>query len=182
MLSSNGTTLQVDQATHTEAFGDFPQLRAAGREETAQQPIPAKLLDLNLPTLALQPSRSKIPASSAEINVCPFCPEPNSPPVSLLGLGHPDLNVNGPLGSARCVARPRAMRWSAGFTSATMASVDNEPPRKSLIAVAASEGLRTTCAWLRKRARVLGRRVKNSLILRTLRPYSSFNRSRRTGA
>jgi hypothetical protein len=48
MLSPNGTTPQVDQATHTEASGDFPQLRATGREETAQQPIPAKLLDLKL--------------------------------------------------------------------------------------------------------------------------------------
>jgi hypothetical protein len=51
LLSSNGTTPQVDQATHTEAFADLPQLRAAGREETAQQPIPAQLLDLNLPAL-----------------------------------------------------------------------------------------------------------------------------------
>ena len=50
-VSSNGTTPQVDQVTHTEAFADFPQLRAAGREETAQQSIPAKLLDLNLPAL-----------------------------------------------------------------------------------------------------------------------------------
>ena len=48
-LSSNGTTPQVDQMTHTEAFADFAQLRAAGREETAQQPIPAKFLNLNLP-------------------------------------------------------------------------------------------------------------------------------------
>ena len=49
--SSNRTTPQVDQATHTEAFGDFPQLLAASREESAQQPIPAKLLDLTLPAL-----------------------------------------------------------------------------------------------------------------------------------
>ena len=49
--SSNRTTPQVDQATHTEASGDFPQLLAAGREESAQQPIPAQLLDLNLPAL-----------------------------------------------------------------------------------------------------------------------------------
>src|SRR5580693_539427 len=49
VLSSNRATPKVDQATHTEAFGDFPQLRAADREESAQQPIPAKLLDLNLP-------------------------------------------------------------------------------------------------------------------------------------
>ena len=51
VLSSNRTTPQIDQATHTEASGDFPQLRATGREETAQQPIPAQLLDLNLPAL-----------------------------------------------------------------------------------------------------------------------------------
>ena len=51
MLSPNGTTLQVDQVTHTEAFADFSQLWAAGREESAEQSIPAKLLDLNLPTL-----------------------------------------------------------------------------------------------------------------------------------
>jgi hypothetical protein len=37
--------------THTKAFADFLQLRAAGREETAHQSIPAKLLDLNLPAL-----------------------------------------------------------------------------------------------------------------------------------
>ena len=69
VLSSNRTTPQVDQATHTEAFADFAQLLAAGREESAQQPIPAKLLDLNLPAWALQPSRSKTPASSAEIMI-----------------------------------------------------------------------------------------------------------------
>jgi hypothetical protein len=51
MLSSNGTAPEVDQVVHTEASGDFPQLRATGREETAQQPIPAKLLDLKLPAL-----------------------------------------------------------------------------------------------------------------------------------
>jgi hypothetical protein len=52
-LSSNGTTPEVDQATHTEASGDFAQFRAAGREETAQQPIPAKLHDLKLPALGI---------------------------------------------------------------------------------------------------------------------------------
>jgi hypothetical protein len=36
---------------HTKAFADFAQLRAAGREESAQQSSPAKLLDLDLPTL-----------------------------------------------------------------------------------------------------------------------------------
>jgi hypothetical protein len=53
MLSSNWTAPEVDQVTHTEAFGDFPQLRATGREESAQQPIPAKRLDLKLPALGI---------------------------------------------------------------------------------------------------------------------------------
>jgi hypothetical protein len=51
VLSSNRTTPQVDQAMHTEAFANFAQLLAAGREKSAQQPIPPKLLDLNLPAL-----------------------------------------------------------------------------------------------------------------------------------
>jgi hypothetical protein len=34
---------EVDEETHTDAFGDFPQLRAAGPEQKARQPIPAKL-------------------------------------------------------------------------------------------------------------------------------------------
>ena len=68
VLSSNRTTLQVDQATHTEAFADFAPLLAAGREESAQQPMPAKLLDLNCQLWALRTSRSKISASSAEID------------------------------------------------------------------------------------------------------------------
>src|SRR6202522_1550752 len=51
VLSSNRTTPEVDQATHTEAVANFAQLLAAPREESAQQPIPAKLLDLNLPAL-----------------------------------------------------------------------------------------------------------------------------------
>jgi hypothetical protein len=51
VLSSNRTTPQVDQATHTEAFADFVQRLATGREESAQQPIPSQLLDLDLPAL-----------------------------------------------------------------------------------------------------------------------------------
>ena len=51
VLSSNRTTPQVDRVTRTKAFADFLQLRAAGREETAQQPIAAKLVDLKLPAL-----------------------------------------------------------------------------------------------------------------------------------
>jgi hypothetical protein len=50
-LSSNWTTPEIDQAAHTEVFGNLPQFHAAGREETAQQPSPAKLLDPVLPTL-----------------------------------------------------------------------------------------------------------------------------------
>jgi hypothetical protein len=69
--SANRTTPQVDQATHTEAFADFAQLRAAGREESAQQPIPAKLLDLNLPTLGATAQALENPASSAGISGTP---------------------------------------------------------------------------------------------------------------
>jgi hypothetical protein len=47
MLSSNETAPEVDQVMHTEALGDFPQLRATGREETSQQPVTAKLLDFD---------------------------------------------------------------------------------------------------------------------------------------
>ena len=51
VLSSNGTTPQVDRVTHTRAFADFLQLRAIGREETAHQSIPAELLELDPPAL-----------------------------------------------------------------------------------------------------------------------------------
>jgi hypothetical protein len=71
VLSSNRTTPQVDQATHTEAFADFAQLLAAGREESAQQPIPAKLLDLTLPALGAAAEALETPASSAEIDAFP---------------------------------------------------------------------------------------------------------------
>jgi hypothetical protein len=50
-LSSNGTTPEIDQSAHAEVFGNLARFRAAGREETTQQPSPAKLLDLNLPAL-----------------------------------------------------------------------------------------------------------------------------------
>jgi hypothetical protein len=43
VLSSNRTTPQVDQATHTEAFADFAQRRAAGREVTTDRTFNAKL-------------------------------------------------------------------------------------------------------------------------------------------
>jgi hypothetical protein len=41
IVSSKRTTRQVEQAPHTEVFGELPQLRAARSKETAQQPIPA---------------------------------------------------------------------------------------------------------------------------------------------
>jgi hypothetical protein len=49
MRSSNWTAPEVDQVTHTKAFGDFPQLGATGREETAHQSIPVELLELDPP-------------------------------------------------------------------------------------------------------------------------------------
>jgi hypothetical protein len=62
-LSSNGTSPQVNHATHSATFADFPQLRAASREDTAQQPIPAQLLALTVPALGATAARSKMPAS-----------------------------------------------------------------------------------------------------------------------
>jgi hypothetical protein len=41
MLLSIGTTPQIDQAAHTEVFGNLLQFRAAGREETGHQSIAA---------------------------------------------------------------------------------------------------------------------------------------------
>ena len=55
-VSSSRTTRQVDQVPHTEAFANFPQLRAAGRKKTAQQPIPAEPLQPLLPALRYPPS------------------------------------------------------------------------------------------------------------------------------
>jgi hypothetical protein len=51
MRSSNWTAPEVDQVTHTKAFGDFPQPGATGREETAHQSIPVELLELDPPAL-----------------------------------------------------------------------------------------------------------------------------------
>jgi hypothetical protein len=51
VLSSIGTTRQVDQVPHTEAIGDFPPRRAAGRKESAQQPIQAEPPHPVLPAL-----------------------------------------------------------------------------------------------------------------------------------
>ena len=44
ILSSDRTTRQVDQVPHADPVGDFPQFRAAGREEAAHQTIAAELL------------------------------------------------------------------------------------------------------------------------------------------
>jgi hypothetical protein len=58
IVSSCWATRPVDQVPHTEPVGDFTQLCAARRQETAQQqPIPVELLDLIPPALSatLQP-------------------------------------------------------------------------------------------------------------------------------
>ncbi len=73
IVSSDRTTRQVDQLPHAEAVGDFPQFRAAGREEAAHQTIAAELFHPMLPARwALKPSRSKIPASFSEIEAFPW--------------------------------------------------------------------------------------------------------------
>jgi hypothetical protein len=49
--SSSRTTRQVDQVPHADPVGDFPQFRAAGREEAAHQTIAAELFHPVLPAL-----------------------------------------------------------------------------------------------------------------------------------
>jgi hypothetical protein len=64
---------EIDLMPHTEAFTDFPQFRTGGRTETAHQPITAEPPSIRHYQLRpLQPSRSKIPVSSAEIEAFPW--------------------------------------------------------------------------------------------------------------
>ena len=67
IVLSDRTTRQVDQVPHADPVGDFPQFRAAGREEAAQHTIAAELFHPVLPAEGVKPSRSKIPARSSEI-------------------------------------------------------------------------------------------------------------------
>jgi hypothetical protein len=51
-VSSRGTTRQVDHVPEAQALDDFAQLRARGREESAEQPVPLELLLSSLPALS----------------------------------------------------------------------------------------------------------------------------------
>jgi hypothetical protein len=51
IVSSDRTTRQVDQVPHADPVGDFPQFRAAGREDAAHQTIAAELFHPVLPAL-----------------------------------------------------------------------------------------------------------------------------------
>jgi hypothetical protein len=51
-VSSRGTTRQVDHVQEAQALADFAQLRARGREESAEQPVPLELLLPSLPALS----------------------------------------------------------------------------------------------------------------------------------
>jgi hypothetical protein len=68
IVSSRWETRQVDHVSHTQAFGHFPQLRASGRKDTAQQRTPAEPFHSDLPALSATPEPLKNPASSAEID------------------------------------------------------------------------------------------------------------------
>ncbi len=57
--------------SHTKVLGDFAQLDAARRKDTSQQTFAAEVVDPVTPGLGLTPSRSKIPANSAEIEAFP---------------------------------------------------------------------------------------------------------------
>jgi hypothetical protein len=54
IVSSDRTTRQVDQVPHADPVGDFPQFRAAGREEAAHQTIAAELFHPVPPALGAQ--------------------------------------------------------------------------------------------------------------------------------
>ena len=62
--------------SHTEAFGDFSQLCAATRKETAQQPTVAKRVHADLPALRAAPPKGTSPTSKwtarfpAEAAIC----------------------------------------------------------------------------------------------------------------
>jgi hypothetical protein len=54
IVSSDRATRQVDQVPHVDPVGDFPQFRAAGREEAAHQTIAAEPFHPVLPALGAQ--------------------------------------------------------------------------------------------------------------------------------
>ncbi len=54
-----------------QANGDFAQALSAGGEESAEQPAVAEFFDAGHQLSALLPSRSRMPASSAEITALP---------------------------------------------------------------------------------------------------------------
>jgi serine/threonine protein kinase len=51
-VSSRGTNRQVDHVPDAQVLADFAQLRASGREESADQPVPLELLQPSLPALS----------------------------------------------------------------------------------------------------------------------------------
>ena len=54
IVSSDRTTRQVDQVPRADPVGDFPQFRAAGREEAVHHTIAAELFHPVLPPLGAQ--------------------------------------------------------------------------------------------------------------------------------
>jgi hypothetical protein len=53
-VSPTGKTRQIDHVPHPQAIGNFPQLGAGGREETAQQPALIELLHPVVPALGAE--------------------------------------------------------------------------------------------------------------------------------
>jgi hypothetical protein len=50
--SSSRTTRQVDHVPHAQSLADFAQLRASGREESAEQSVAVEFLQPSLPALS----------------------------------------------------------------------------------------------------------------------------------
>jgi hypothetical protein len=106
VVSSDWTTPQVDHVPHADPVGDFPQFRAAGREEAAHQTIAAEIFHPVLPALGAKtqpledPGRllrdrslsSKITIATGRASIIsqpewlklPVSPEGNDPVIVLL--------------------------------------------------------------------------------------------------
>ena len=90
IVSSRWEARQVDHVSHTQPFGHFPQLRASGRKDTAQQRTPAEPFHSDLPALSAIPEPLKNPGQLRRVSFqsqlrarvaesgCPFS-QPNTP-------------------------------------------------------------------------------------------------------
>ena len=110
MLSSNGTTPEVDQATHTEAFGNLPQFHAAGAKNGPATDRRRSILDLKLPTLGAQPAARKTPASPPRSKPIPNPTRPERLRIRVATAGADDYTLpSSPARFASLMPRPEVV-------------------------------------------------------------------------